>query len=259
MSEIKIGLKLWSTNSNVLNEAKELIERGLFQYIELMPIPKTEILHFLDQLYNVPYIIHITTEKHGVNIADKNKEEYNLKMIDNCITWADKLNAKYLVLHPGFGSANDTTEFLKSINDKRILIENMPKVGLNNEKMIGCTPEQIKGLMDNKFGLCLDLNHAIKAAISLRRPYKEFVQEFLKLKPKMFHISDGKLNNEKDEHLNIGEGDYDFDFLMSCVKRNKFKYITLETPRNLNSFDNDINNLKKLINLNIFPITKSSD
>jgi deoxyribonuclease-4 len=247
MSEIKIGLKLWSTNSNVLNEAKELIERGLFQYIELMPIPKTEILPFLDQLYDIPYIIHITTEKHGVNIADKNKEEYNLKTIDNCITWADKLNAKYLVLHPGFGLIDNVIKFLEKMDDKRILIENMPKVGLNNEKMIGCTPEQIKGLMDNKFGLCLDLNHAIKAAVSLKRLYKEFVQEFLKLKPKMFHISDGKLNNEKDEHLNIGEGDYDFEFLMSCVKINILTYVTLETPRlNQETLEDDIRNINAL-------------
>lgn len=246
--EIKIGLKLWSTNSNVLNEAKELIECGLFQYIELMPIPKTDILPFLDRLYNIPYIIHITTEKHGVNISDKNKEEYNLKTIDNCIEWADKLNAKYLVLHPGFGLIENAMGFLEKIDDKRILIENMPKVGLNGESMIGYTPKQIKKLIDNKFGLCLDLNHAIKAAVSLRKSYKEFIKEFLKLKPKMFHISDGKLNNEKDEHLGIGAGDYDFEFLMHCIKVAKSKYVTLETPRTkLNSFDEDLRNLEKLM------------
>ena len=75
----------------------------------------------------------------------------------------------------------------------------------------------------------------------------------------MFHISDGNLNNEKDEHLNIGGGEYDFAFLATCVKKSDSKYVTLETPRNLNSFDNDINNLKKLIRLNTHPITKSSD
>jgi len=244
MWRIKFGLKLWSTNSNLLKEAKELIKRGLFQYIELMPIPKTEILPFLDQLYNVPYIIHITTEKHGVNVADKNKEGYNLKTIYNCIEWADKLNAKYLIIHPGFGLIDNTIKFLNKIEDKRVLIENMPKVGLNNERMIGYTPDQIKELIDNKFGLCLDLNHAIKAAESLNKEYKEFIEEFLKLKPKMFHISDGKLDNEKDEHLHIGEGDYDFEFLVKCVKRNEFKYVTLETPRTkLNSFDEDLKNL----------------
>jgi deoxyribonuclease-4 len=244
--KIKIGLKLWSINHNLVNKAKELVENDMFQYIELMPIPKTEITPFLK--YDLPYIIHITTERHGLNIADKEKKEFNMKTINNCIEWADKLNAKYLVLHPGFGSANDTMKFLNSINDKRILIENMPKIGLNNEKMIGCTPEQIKELMDNKFGFCLDLNHAIKAAVSLGRPYKKFIEEFLKWKPKMFHISDGKLNNEKDEHLPIGDGDYDFEFLMDWVKKSKSKYITLETPRtNLDSFDEDLKNLDKLV------------
>ena len=246
MKKIKYGLKLWSTNSNLLEKAKELVERYIFQYIELTPIPNTEITPFLE--YNLPYIIHITTERHGLNIANKEKEEFNLKTINSCIEWADKLNAKYLVLHPGFGSANDTMKFLNSINDKRILIENMPKVGINDEKMIGYTPGQIKSLMDDKFGLCLDLNHAIKAAVSLRRPYKDFIGEFLKLNPKMFHISDGKLNNEKDEHLNVGEGDYDFEFLMRCVKENELKYMTLETPRiDLNSFEEDLKNLERFV------------
>jgi deoxyribonuclease-4 len=133
------------------------------------------------------------------------------------------------------------------MDDKRILIENMPKVGLNDERMIGYTAEQVKKLMGDKFGFCLDLNHAIKAAVSLRRPYKEFIENFLKSEPNMFHISDGKLDNEKDEHLHIGEGDYDFEFLMSCVKKNEFKYVTLETPRtDLNSLDEDLKNLERL-------------
>ena len=231
MSEIKFGLKLWSTNQDRIEEAKALIENGFFHYIELMPIPNTEIAPFLK--CNIPYIIHITTERYGLNIADKEKLEFNLETIDNCVEWADKLNAKYLILHPGFGLMDDAVGFLRDINrdyDKRILIENMPKVGLNNERMIGYTPEQIKELVGKRFGLCLDLNHAIKAAISLKTPYKEFIQEFLKLKPKMFHISDGKIDNDKDEHLNIGEGNYDFEFLMGCVKEAKSKYVTLEVP-----------------------------
>ena len=68
----------------------------------------------------------------------------------------------------------------------------------------------------------------------------------MKLRPKIFHISDGKLNNEKDNHLNIGEGDYDFKFLMRCVKGNESKHMTLETPRNSDSFVGDLKNLDKL-------------
>ena len=124
----------------------------------------------------------------------------------------------------------------------------MPKVGFGGEAMIGYSPAQIEELIEDiDIGLCLDLNHALKAAVSLGVDYKEYVQDFSVFDPKMFHISDGMLDNEKDEHLNIGEGDYDFGVLMNCVNRSEFKYVTLETPRTkLGSFEDDLKNLGKL-------------
>ena len=242
MKNFKFGLKLWSINYDLIEEAERLIKEGIFNYIELMPIPDTEISPF--QKIEVPYIIHITSENFGLNIADKKKERFNLKTINQCIEWADKLNAKHLILHPGFGEIETAKNFLERINDKRILIENMPKVGINNERMIGYTSEQIKILVGSKLGFCLDLNHAIKAAISLEEDYKEHIKGFLKLKPKMFHIADGTLKEEKDEHLAIGKGEYDFRFLVSSL--DKDAYLTLETPRsNLNSLQEDLGNLQK--------------
>lgn len=242
---MKFGLKLWSTDTELTDQAIHLIDEKIFDYIELFVVPDTRISPFI---IDVPYAIHIPHEKFGVNISERSKKEYNLQKINESIRWADALNAKYLILHPGVGRMENTIDFLETIDDKRILIENMPKLGLRGEKMVGYAPKQIKSLMGDKFGLCLDLNHAIKASVSLRTSYKEFIEEFLKLQPKMFHISDGKLNDEKDEHLNIGEGEYDFEFLMSCVKEAKSEYVTLETPRtNLNSFDEDLKNLERLI------------
>lgn len=245
MSNIKFGLKLWSLNYNLLDEARKLIEDGIFHYIELMPVPDTEISPF--QKIKVPYIIHITSDKYGVNIADKEKEDFNLEMIDNSLKWADMLGAEYLILHPGFGEIKTAKKFLERINDKRVLIENMPKNGINNEKMIGFTPEQIKELTGNRFGFCLDFNHAIKGALSLKKDYKNYIKGFLKLKPAMFHISDGNLDQEKDQHLNIGEGEYDFKFLADCIKKSPVEYITMETPKNNpNSVEEDLENLRKL-------------
>lgn len=244
MSHIKFGLKLWSTNHKVLDKAIERVT-NTFSYIEITPIPHTEIAPFLE--YDLLYIIHITTERDGLNIADKQKERFNRKIIDNCIEWADNLDAQYLILHPGFGSMNTALSFLDHVRDERILIENMPKVGLNDENMIGYTPEQIETLMGTSFGFCLDFGHAIKAAVSLNEDYKGYVNEFMKLEPNMFHISDGRLCSEKDEHLAVGDGDYDFQFLMNCVKRSKSSHITLETARtNPDSFDEDFANLRKL-------------
>ncbi len=239
---VQFGLKLWSINIDILPDAMGLIKDNIFQYIELTPNPNTDIDPSLG--FDLPFIIHITTERHGVNIADRTKEGINLDMINRCIDWADKLDAKYLILHPGFGDIDHSLEFLDKVDDKRILIENMPKVGLENEKMIGYNSDQIEMLLGERFGFCLDMNHAIKAAISLNMPYQQFIAKLMKLSPKMFHIADGRLDYEKDEHMNIGDGEYDFKFLMDCIKNSNSKYVTLETPRK--SFDDDLKNLSIL-------------
>jgi endonuclease IV len=244
MLKIKFGLKLWSTNSDLVDRVEELIENDIFQYIELTPIPDTEIKPFQES--DAPYVVHITTESHGVNIADKTKKEFNLRTINNCIEWADKLNAKYLVLHPGFGLMDDAIEFLRNIDDPRILIESMPKIGLDNEDMIGYTPEQIEKLMGNNFGFCLDFGHAIKASVSLKRNYKEFLPEFMGLKPAMFHLSDGRIENEKDEHLSFGEGNFDLKFLMGLIPKDTSRMITIETPRRHDRLDEDTENINYL-------------
>lgn len=245
---MNFGLKLWSTNEGMIERAGELIKEGFFQYIELTPIPGTKIDPFLS--YNLPYTIHITTERHGLNIADQNKKDFNLELINNSLFWADQLNAEILILHPGFGRLQDAIEFLEHVSDTRILIENMPKIGLNNEEMLGYSLEQIRELTGSKFGFCLDMNHAVKAALGLGIDYKSFVKDFFILKPSYFHLSDGCLTNCLDEHLTIGGGEYDFEFFSSCLclEKNleKNNYITLETPRtDLMSFDEDLNNLKK--------------
>jgi len=242
---MKFGLKLWSINTDLIDQAVHLIDEKVFDYIELMVIPDSEIKPFL---IDVPYIIHIPHEKFGVNIGDPAAKEYSLQKINESITWADRLNAKHLILHAGHGSVQHATDLLCGLSDSHLLIENMPKVGLGGEAMIGYSPAQIEELIEDiDIGLCLDLNHAVKAAVSLGVDYREYVQDFLVFDPKMFHISDGTLDNEKDEHLNIGEGDYDFGILMNCVNRSEFKYVTLETPRtNLDSFEDDLKNLGKL-------------
>jgi endonuclease IV len=226
---MKFGLKLWSINTNLINQAVHLIDENIFDYIELMVIPDSEIKPFL---MDIPYIIHIPHEKFGVNIGDLAAKERTLQMINESIIWADQLNAKHLILHAGHGSMQHAIDLLREVSDSRLLIENMPKVGLDGEAMIGYSPAQIEELIkDSDVGLCLDFGHAVKAAVSLDVDYKEYVQGFMGLEPKVFHVSDGTLSEERDEHLGIGDGEYDFGFLMEYVKRSGAKMVTIETPR----------------------------
>jgi deoxyribonuclease-4 len=240
MSTVRFGIKLWSTNSDVLPLAAKLIDEDLFGYVELNPVPDTDITPFLD--YDIPYIIHITTERHGLNIADPDKRMFNIRTITDCFYWADKLCAPYCILHPGFGEIECALEFLEQYSDQRLLIENMPMTGISDEKMVGYLLEQVEELMNRKFGFCFDINHAIKAAVSLKEPYREFVRKFLRLNPAMFHIADGHLSQEKDEHLHIGKGDYDFGLLTELIQSVKPSMVTLETPRNPGSVNDDLMN-----------------
>jgi len=250
--DIKFGLKLWSTNTDLIDEAAQLIDEKIFNFIELFVVPDTQITQFL---IDVPYIIHIPHHKFGVNIGEGKIKKYNLDKINESIKWADELKAKYLILHAGDGSMEHAADLLHELTDSRIQIENMPQIGLNGEKMIGHSPEQIRDLINNnEMGLCLDFGHAVKAAASLGVNYKNFINQFLNLNPKIFHLCDGFVDYERDEHLNIGKGCYDFDFLINCVERNNSKLITLETPRiNQKSLKEDTENidkLKKIIKLN---------
>lgn len=121
---------------------------------------------------------------------------------------------KHLILHTGHGSMQHATDLLCGLSDSRVLIENMLKIGLGGEAMNGYSPAQIEELIaDSDKGLCLDFGHAVKAAVSLRVDYKEYVKGFIGLEPRVFHVSDGMLSGERDEHLRIGEGEYDFGFL----------------------------------------------
>lgn len=242
---MKFGLKLWSINTDLIDQAVSLIDNKTFDYIELFVVPDTQISPFL---IDVPYIIHIPHEKFGVNIGDPAAKEYSLQKINESITWADLLNAKHLILHAGHGSMQHATDLLRELSDSRLLIENMPKVGLDGEAMIGYSPEQIEELLGNSdMGLCLDFGHAVKAAVSLGVDYKEYVQGFMGLEPKVFHMSDGTLGKEKDEHFNIGEGEYDFRYLLQCINDNPFGFVTIETPRlNQKSLDEDIQNINKI-------------
>lgn len=242
---MKFGLKLWSRNSDLIGEAIHLIDRKIFDYIELFVVPGTSIDPFK---VDVPFIIHIPHQEFGVNIGDGSKKKYNLQKIRESISWADKLDAEYLILHAGDGSMQDAKDLLREITDTRMLIENMPKVGLNGEKMIGFSNDQINELIGNSdMGLCLDFGHAVKASLSLGLEYKEYIRGFLRLKPKVFHMTDGRLSKKMDEHLNIGEGDYDFGYFLDCVRKNKSRLMTVETPRsNSRSLQEDVRNVELL-------------
>jgi len=236
---MKIGLKLWSTNKELFNKANYLYNNKEIDYVELYVIPGS-FKSGINKL-NMPTIIHAPHSGHKFNIANKSLLKSNMEKFEEVKKFAQELNALKIIVHPGYnGEIYSALKCLEKFNYENILIENMPVKGLHNENCLGYIPENIKWLLDIGFKFCLDFSHAYKAAVSLNLNAKKLIKSFLKLNPYMFHICDGNINNEFDEHLNLGEGNFDLKFIKNCIGD---KFVTFETPKK-NNLINDIKNIK---------------
>ncbi len=251
-----LGLKLWSINTdNYLHEAIKLYEKNIYGYIELYVVPNT--LEYLEkwQDLKIPFIIHCPHSAHGFNLAKKEKQENNRKIFEEVKKYADALDAQYIVIHGGMdGDIEETAIQLTLLNESRALIENKPFVALPNriggEYCRGYNIDEIKTAIDTaKCGFCLDFGHAICAANSLNQDPYEYIEEFLKLNPQMFHLTDIEdITSIYDSHPHLGEGELDIARILKLIP-NEAK-ITVETIKNsktdLDDFINDFEVLKRI-------------
>ena len=252
-----LGLKLFSTDFELLREAAKLSEENIFHYIELYIIPGTfEKTAKIWQSCQIPYVIHAPHSEHGINLSLDSQWGENRALFKETQRFADLLESEIIIVHGGHsGTLHETIRQIMLFNEDRICLENKPKIGLNNEYCIGWSPDEFKRVADAGVltsGIVLDFGHAICAAFSLGRDYMELVNEFLLFKPRVFHLSDGNIASEKDCHLNIGQGNFKIADLISVVPENA--YVTLETPRNnlngINDFIKDISCIQSLVNRN---------
>ena len=247
----KFGLKLWSTNTDYyLAAARRLYSQGIFDYIELYVVPDTlsALLHW--KTLPIPYIIHCPHFAHKFNLADPAKRAYNTKIYQEVKAYADTLNARYIIFHGGVEhNIEETAKQLANLHDTRALIENKPYRAPLGEKeqCRGYSIEEISYVMQEVgCGLCLDIGHAICAANSLGKEPYSYLESFVALAPKMFHISGNDISSPVDRHLHINEGNYDYQRILSLMRHGE--YISIETkkdsPHSLDDFAEDVADLK---------------
>ncbi|MDE7169582.1 MAG: sugar phosphate isomerase/epimerase [Mucispirillum sp.] len=253
----RFGLKLWSRNKNYMKTAKELYDKGIYDYIELYALPDSiNETGMLWRGLNIPYIIHAPHYAHGLNFSDKEKEKSNLDMAGEALRFADLLNAEKVIFHPGIGGCyKETARQMRLIKDARVIVENKPReiaVKLKNIKendiCAGYSPEQIKYITDETgLGFCLDIGHGICAANSLKKDVISFLKEFIVLNPVMYHISDGDKDGVIDKHYNINRGSFDFAEIFSLMPDKAV--VSVETSKsaddNLDDFIEDIRLLRE--------------
>jgi len=217
---MQFGLKLGSTDINYTEDILSFYEAGYFQYIELFAVPGSfnDTIGYWRQ-FSIPIIIHAPHSFAGMNLSLPEERENNKKKLQETFQFADALKSEIIIFHSGVnGKIDEAINQLRPFADSRCVIENKPVKGLNGEKCLGATPEEIKYISNElNIGFCLDFGHAICAANSLKREPLGFIKDFLMLNPRMYHLTDGDYTSDKDSHLHYGKGTYPLKELIKLL------------------------------------------
>lgn len=250
--KLRIGLKLYSTNVELIPEALRLMKQGLYDYVELYIIPGSfrQTINSWKAL-DVSFVIHAPHSFHGINFAKAEIWENNLKNFREAQLFADGLDSDIIIVHGGNnGSLDETIRQIGLLDEDRIVLENKPLRGLNGEFCIGCSPDEFKEIFETGIlkGMVLDFGHAIYYSTCRGLEPRSVIAEFNKFSPSLFHLCDGIYSSHIDVHLNIGKGDFDIRELLRFLPENAM--LSLETPRvsedSLQEFIDDVRLLDEI-------------
>ena len=237
---MKIGVKTYD-NADFLHQFKKNAD-----FFEIMAVQDNDY-SFLGEFSKAkPIVVHAEHQAFGTNPADKSKEIQDKGSIKFAQQIANLNGTEKIVIHPGrIENTNCKKEnainFIKSLKDKRILIENLP-----SENSLCKTPDEVKEFMKKtKCGFCFDINHAIISAINQKKDYIKFLKEFIKLKPSHYHFGGQKIAEKKDSHLSLAESEIDLKEIIKLLPKNA--EITLETEQDIEKTEQDIKIIKNMI------------
>jgi hypothetical protein len=200
---------------------------------------------------NIYIVIHAEHHVFGVNHCNPKKEKLNLESIKFAQNLADFVNAKFIIVHPGRIVNEECSieyfiKIFKKINDKRIIIENLP-LSLNKKYFTkASTPKEIKYLKKElNCDFCFDLNHASETCVNQEKDLEKISNEFLKLNPVHFHLC-GEKNNAEISHINLRDSELDISFVKNILPENCS--VTLEVSIDKFEVEKDLNFAREKLN-----------
>lgn len=164
---------------------------------------------------------------HLVDLAsqDESLRQSAVKIVKKTLLFASKIDASYVIVHPGGISPNKIekdkllftlTKSLKEIRDERLIVENMPwfYIMRNSEiwmSNICVEADDFLRFSDLVGGVTLDICHAYLSTQEGGNEHIWKMKNSLKKMIKHVHASDAKPPH--DEGLQIGTGFIDFNIL----------------------------------------------
>lgn len=234
---MKLGAKI---DFSDIELAKKL--STMFDFIEIFYKPELNKIVSKILLIDAPWVVH-SLHYPDVNLS---KDNGSIEKVKKVIDFAELINARKVIVHPGTGNSKQEIGTLlknyKEIVDYAkakkitILAENIPyHSDIDSSTCFGKAPAEIQKIMETTgCGFVLDFSHAQSASISVKRNFTNFLDEFLRLGPTMFHLCDGMTGQPRDMHLPLGKGTFNIKQLCSFIGD---KQVTLEvSPPTLENF-----------------------
>ncbi len=232
---MRFGIKArWVDADALVNSGCDLMEvyideEDLFKHQEKME----ETFNRISKDHGIELVVHnqayfIDSGKyHLLDLASQNKklQKKSISIVMRTLKFADKINASYIIVHPGgihpYKMQSETLlanliKSLKEIDDKRILVENMPWFYImrnqeiwNSNICIGS--EDFFGFSDFVGGMTLDICHSFLTTKAGGNHFIKRMKNDLKGLIEHVHVSDAK--PPYHEGLQIGNGFVDFNLL----------------------------------------------
>ncbi|MBW2971850.1 sugar phosphate isomerase/epimerase, partial [Candidatus Woesearchaeota archaeon] len=240
---MEIGIKIFPED---LAYAKKIVRYADFIEVTAIPGSNFRALKCLKK----PFTIHTIHSRWGFNSADPEKKlTINRKGIETAKKAADILDADTIIIHPGYIEDRDCSlkQAISVIRplDRRFIVENMPKY-TKGRLHVGASLQQIKRIRQGTGkGMCLDFPHAAEYAHQSGIYYIDFIKKLLELKPRYYHISDTRIQNKKDLHLHLKDGNLRIKYLESIIPEPDRSRLLIETSHDFMKQHRDITLLRK--------------
>ena len=248
---LKYWIKLWSINESLFEETIKSVKNWFFDFVELYVIPwhfNIDVLKtFVEN--NIQISIHAPHWAHWFNPIDSNNNSEEIwKEIKQYI---DFLNPFQIIVHPEIWTdAKILEKRLKHFDDKRIIIENMPKKSslLANTEFYWYSLYQIKEIKKITPWFCFDFAKAKSSANSEKLDIIDFYNDLLyEMTTNYVHIAWFLSDTEIDEHFDLWEWDR---YLIKWMKNKLFEiwekkdiFIVFECKKK-DWIENDVKNLE---------------
>ncbi len=259
MSSPKIGLSMLYCLGEPFNKMVHRLSTVTTPYIEVvddglhtLSKKRVAILNEAAKSKSIEFTVHSPFA--DINIASPNKPmlKATIKRLKQSMTYANALNAKLWVLHPGsktgismFYPEADWKQNVISLQNIQsiaeeygvtVAIENLPeKYGFLMK-----TPEDFQRLYKETnlpIGIALDVGHA-----NLEAQVEPFL---IKLPSKITHLHLSDNSGIEDQHLGIGYGAINWQWLAQSLKRINYRQIVI--TESVEHVEESIQKLRQLL------------